>query len=185
RGSARSIAGLNIFAVLTGCQDLFLDFGGHEGAAGFEIEPARIPELERRLQESVDRTVNLDELVPLLSIDAEVGPEQLTLSLVKELEKLAPFGEGNPDPVLLIRDLPLLDLKTVGGQGRHLKAWFGNNGARVEAIGFGLGGRADKLVNQRRYDLAVNLASNEYNGFETAQLSLVDIRESRFQETGE
>jgi len=81
-------------------------------------------------------------------------------------------------PVFLISNLELADFKKVGKDGKHFKAWFSRNGLRLETIGFGLGKIADKMDHQKLYDIAVNLESNEYNGFETAQLSLIDIREA-------
>lgn len=178
RGSARSTEGLNIYEILDSCRDLFLDFGGHEGAAGFEISPENIPELKRRLSARVEEAIKPEDLIPRVKIDAEMGPSEITLSLIKELERLAPFGEGNPAPVFMLRGLCLSNFKKVGSDGKHLKAWFARDGINLETIGFGLGNLAGKLDYQKVYDIAVNLESNEYNGFETAQLSLVDVRES-------
>ncbi len=175
RGSARSIDGLNIFEILDSCHDLFLDFGGHEGAAGFEIEPENIPELERRLYSRVEETIRGEDLIPTVEIDAEIAPQQITLGLIKELERLAPFGEGNPAPVFMIRGLELSDFKKVGADGKHMKAWFGRERMRLETIGFGMGSRPNLTVGNQ-YDVAFNLEANEYNGFESAQLSLVDLR---------
>lgn len=178
RGSARSVAGFNIYAILDSCRDLFLDFGGHEGAAGFEIEPARVPELQQRLGEQLAKNVDPESMVPKLELDAQIDPQEISLALIRELEKLAPFGEGNPSPLFMIGGLALAELKTVGKEGKHLKAWFGSNGIRLETIGFGFGALAGKLDYNKEYDLAVNLEANEYNGFESVQLSLVDIREA-------
>ncbi|MFA5113644.1 MAG: single-stranded-DNA-specific exonuclease RecJ [Candidatus Margulisiibacteriota bacterium] len=178
RGSARSVAGFNIYAILDSCRDLFLDFGGHEGAAGFEIEPARVPELQQRLGEQLAKNIDPESMVPKLELDAQIDPQEISLALIRELAKLAPFGEGNPSPLFMIGGLALAELKTVGKEGKHLKAWFGSNGIRLETIGFGFGALADKLDYNKEYDLAVNLEANEYNGFESVQLSLVDIREA-------
>jgi single-stranded-DNA-specific exonuclease len=177
RGSARSMDGLDIYAILDACRDLFLDFGGHAGAAGFEIDPDNIPELERRLMEEAEQRVREEDLIPRIEIDAEVAPEQITLNMVKEIEKLAPFGEGNPDPVFIMRDLGLEEFKTVGKKNRHLKAWFTHHGVTLETVGFGLGEMQKELAYNKRYDIAFNLESNEFNGFERAQLSLVDVKE--------
>lgn len=178
RGSARSVEGLNIFSLLDSCRDLFIDFGGHEGAAGFEIETGKIPELKGRLMAEVDRRLKPEELVPKIEIDAEIEPRQITLGLIKELELLAPHGEGNPAPVFMIRGLTLSDYKQVGKDGKHFKAWFSQAGVNLEAIGFGLGSLADQMDHNLEYDIAVNLESNEWNGFESVQLSLLDIKES-------
>ncbi|MDD4179608.1 MAG: single-stranded-DNA-specific exonuclease RecJ [Candidatus Margulisbacteria bacterium] len=178
RGSARSIDGLSIYKILETCRDLFLDFGGHEGAAGFEIETDKIPELRSRLKKLVDETINPAELVATVEIDAELFPDQISLGLIKQINRLAPFGEGNEPPVFMVRDLQLADFKKVGKTGKHFKAWFSKNGVELETIGFGLGGFADKMDHAKLYDIAFNLESNEFNGFEKAQLSLIDIREA-------
>jgi single-stranded-DNA-specific exonuclease len=181
RGSARSVNGFNIYELLHNCRDLFLDFGGHARAAGFEIAPENIVALKRRLTEQVEQMLKPEDLVSKIQIDVEIKAEQITLRLIKELERLAPFGEGNPAPVFALRNLQLTDFKTVGSAGKHLKAWFQQEEINLEAIGFGLGRMAGenspRLVAGNNYDLAVNLESNEFNGFERAQLSLVDIRE--------
>ena len=177
RGSARSVEGLNIFAILNSCRDLFIDFGGHEGAAGFEIPIEKIPELEARLKAEVETRLKPEDLIPRLEIDAELRPAQLTLGLLAELELLAPHGAGNPAPVFLLRGLALTDFKKVGKEGKHLKAWFDQDGVNLEAIGFGLGGNYSPGVGNN-YDIVFNLERNEWNGYERVQLSLIDIRES-------
>lgn len=178
RGSARSIEGLNIYELLDSCHDLFLDFGGHEGAAGFEILPAKIAELERRLRETIDVTISAEVLIPKVKIDAEINPATITLSLIKELEKIGPHGEGNTTPVYMSRNLQILDLRKVGSAGKHLKAKFSNGNISLETVGFGLGYLVNQLSYDKSYDIAYELSANEWNGFEMAQLSLVDIREA-------
>jgi single-stranded-DNA-specific exonuclease len=176
RGSARSVEGVNIFLLLDACRDLFLDFGGHEGAAGFAIIPENIPRLRERLMAAVKEQVDPAALELKLYIDAELKPAEISLGLIKELDRLAPFGEGNEAPIFQINGLPLTEFKLVGKNGRHLKAWFDLDGVRVETIGFGFASSGEKLVVGHKYDLAVNLGTNEFNGFEKAQLSLVDLR---------
>ncbi|MFA4844507.1 MAG: single-stranded-DNA-specific exonuclease RecJ [Candidatus Margulisiibacteriota bacterium] len=179
RGSARSVDGVNIFALLDSCRDLFLDFGGHEGAAGFSIAADNIPELKRRLKIKVEELIGPEQLLPTVEIDAELSPSQVSLGLVRELSRLAPFGEDNAEPLLLLRGMRLTERKKVGKGGKHLKARFERDGVTLETIGFGFGEIADSLVFQQPYDLAVNLESNEYNGFESVQLSLNDLREEK------
>jgi single-stranded-DNA-specific exonuclease len=178
RGSARSIDGLNMYELLSSCQDLFMDFGGHEGAAGFEIKVENIPELGRRLLEKIDGMVSFEELKPRVMVDAELDPCQISMSLIKELEILDPHGEGNPTPVFMSRDLKLSSVRRVGKNKKHLKARFAAGEIILDTIGFSLGDFADKLDYNSTYDIAYQLESNEWDGFEKAQLSLVDIRES-------
>ncbi|MDD5382117.1 MAG: single-stranded-DNA-specific exonuclease RecJ [Candidatus Margulisbacteria bacterium] len=179
RGSARSIYGLSIYEVLDTCRDLFLDFGGHEGAAGFEVALENIPELKRRLKEKVEASVKLEALAPRINVECEIEPAQITLSLIKEIERIAPFGEGNAAPIFLIRNLSLADHRGVGKDGKHLKAWFSRDGIDLETIGFNLGSLAKRLDYDRTYDIIFRLESNEFNGFESAQLSLIDFKEAK------
>jgi len=178
RGSARSVEGFNIYGLLESCRDLFLDFGGHEGAAGFEIRSENIPELENRLKEKIDNLVTLEELRPRIAIDAELDPSAITMGLIKEMELLDPHGEGNPPPIFMSRGLNLIDIRRVGSKGRHLKLKFTDQSVNLDTIGFDMGSLADRLSYDGTYDVAYNLEANEWNGFEVAQLSLVDIREA-------
>ncbi len=178
RGSARSVDGFNIYQLLESCRDLFLDFGGHQGAAGFEIRSENIPELGDRLRAEIEKRVSFDDLQPRIAVDAELDPSAITMSLIKELELLDPHGEGNPPPVFMSRGLDLTDIRRVGSEGRHLKLKFTDKNINLDTIGFDMGGLADRLSYEGAYDIAYNLEANEYNGFETAQLRLVDMREA-------
>ena len=180
RGSARSIDGINIFNVLSECKDLFTDFGGHKKAAGFEVVEDNIPELTRRLKEIIDGIVSDEELVPTLEIESALDPKDITMSLASELELLDPHGEENPPPVFVSYGLKLIDMRRVG-DGTHLKARFTDGKVTLDSIGFSLGDLASKLKLGDLYDLAYNLEVNEFNGLESAQLNLVDIRNEEKQ----
>ncbi|OGC03173.1 single-stranded-DNA-specific exonuclease RecJ [candidate division WOR-1 bacterium RIFCSPLOWO2_02_FULL_46_20] len=176
RGSARSLAGVNIYKLLNACSDLFIDFGGHAGAAGFEIEADKVDEFRRKINTIVDNYISLNDLAPRILIEAELDPADITLNLARELEVLDPHGEGNPRPVFMSRKFSVADARKVGKDGRHLKLKFTNG---LEAIGFSLGAFSDGLSYDKVYDIAYRLEANEWNGFDSAQLSLVDIREAR------
>jgi single-stranded-DNA-specific exonuclease len=177
RGSARSVEGVNIFALLDSCRDLFTDFGGHEGAAGFEIDPKNIAELQLRLEKRAGEVLKEQDLIPKIIIDAELNPSRITLGQVRELDIFDPYGEGNPRPVFMSRKLGIYEMRKVGAKGKHLKIKFMNERVSIDAIGFNLGDLADRLSYNNVYDIAYKLEANEWNGFETAQLNLVDIRE--------
>lgn len=176
RGSARSIDGFNIFELLESCRDLFLDFGGHAGAAGFEIEANNIAELKKRLQQEMDQKVSFEELRAAVVIEATIDPVRISMGLVKELEILAPHGEGNPQPVFMSRGLKLYEMRQVGKTGSHLKLKLTDNEVILDVIGFGFGDLAEKLSYDNSYDVAYKLETNEWDGFESVQLRLVDIR---------
>lgn len=177
RGSARSLKGFNIFALLETARDLFLDFGGHENAAGFELEAEKIPEFEKRIKENIEPMIDCENLIPKILIDTEIESSNISLGLIKEIEALQPFGQGNPAPLFMTRGLLLGDIRRVGADGAHLKLKLSDGKIQLETIGFRQGDLANKLELNKSYDIAYNLESNEWNGFETAQLRLIDIRE--------
>jgi single-stranded-DNA-specific exonuclease len=175
RGSARSIDGINIFAVLNECRDLFTDFGGHKKAAGFEVVEDNIPELTRRLKEIIGELITDEDIVPTLEIESVLDPKDITMGLASELELLDPHGEENQPPVFASYGLKLIDMKRVG-DGSHLKARFTDGKVTLDSIGFSFGDVSTKLTLGGNYDLAYNLEVNEFNGYESAQLNLIDIR---------
>ncbi|MCX5751838.1 MAG: single-stranded-DNA-specific exonuclease RecJ [Candidatus Saganbacteria bacterium] len=178
RGSARSIEGFSVFALLKHAEDLFLDFGGHEGAAGFSIETSKLGELKERLQAAAEKQLSAELLVPVLGVDLELHFTEIASVFIKELGRLESYGEGNPVPVFMSREVILTDLRKVGAKGMHLKFVFSDGEKSMEAIGFGFGILAEVLDLDKTYDIAYNLSLNDYGGYENPQLSMVDIRES-------
>ncbi|PIS28123.1 single-stranded-DNA-specific exonuclease RecJ [Candidatus Saganbacteria bacterium CG08_land_8_20_14_0_20_45_16] len=178
RGSARSVAGVNIFELLKSCADLFTHFGGHSGAAGFSILEDNLPELTVRLRETANQNISAYDLAPKLVLEAEISLVELSLSLVQQFAQLEPYGQGNSQPVFLSRNLKILDMKKVGKDGRHFKAKFCANDIILDTIAFSKGSWVDELSYDQTYDLAYRLEANEWNGFVNVQLSLVDIREA-------
>jgi single-stranded-DNA-specific exonuclease len=177
RGSARSIAGFNIIAALTTCQDLFVRFGGHARAAGFTIKTDHLPELEHRLLAHAETHLTDDLLAPSLIIDATIPMSQLTWEFFDTLASFEPFGEGNVQPVLMSQQLLASDIRTVGSSGQHLKLRLSQNGGKPEeAIAFGLGHLAEPLRKHPWIDVAYTLETNVWNGDHSLQLNVKDFR---------
>lgn len=177
RGSARSVDGFNIFELLQTCKDLFIDFGGHEFAAGFEIDSKDIEELKGRLKSESSKRIRPEDLEPRLQIDCEIEGRDISLGLVNGLEALSPFGKGNSEPVFMTRGLRLTESRRVG-DGSHLKAKFTDGRVTLETIGFGLGGAFPNLNYSSSYDIAYELRSSQWNGYESAELRLIDLKEA-------
>ncbi|NJN68422.1 MAG: single-stranded-DNA-specific exonuclease RecJ [Chloroflexaceae bacterium] len=177
RGSARSIAGFNIIQAMTACGDLFVRFGGHSRAAGFTIETRRLADLETRLLDIAERELPDHLLVPTLWIDAEVALPTVTWELFQELAGLKPFGEGNPQPLLMSRGVQAQEVRAVGTRGQHLKLRLSTNGRRAEdAIAFGLGHLAEPLRKYPWIDVAYTLELNTWNGSHSLQFQVRDFR---------
>lgn len=180
RGSARSVAGFNIVEALTACKELFVRFGGHSMAAGFTIASDRIPELEARLQAIA--AVQLDEalLVPTLYVDAEVEPTALNWALFNEIGQLEPFGQANPQPLLLSRAVEVFAARAVGAEGQHLRLSLGRaNQVRFDAIAFRLGHLAEALQKHPVIDIVYTLEKHEWNGQRSLRLNVKDFRRAQ------
>lgn len=175
RASCRSVPDFDIVRALDQCADLLLRHGGHAQAAGFTVSNDNLPALQERLSALAREAGTGRPRQAPLEIDAEVQARQLGPGLLQQLDSLEPTGAGNPPPLLLLRAARVLDRRLVGRDGRHLKLQLaGDNGARLEAIGFRLGERARHLP--QRVDLAFHLERNEWRGRHRLQLNLQDIR---------
>ncbi|MBP1464100.1 single-stranded-DNA-specific exonuclease RecJ [Candidatus Chloroploca sp. M-50] len=176
RGSARSVPGFSIIDALTQCQDLFVRFGGHAAAAGFTIHTLRLPELEARLLAIAEQHLTDEMLVPRLLIDAEVELNRLDWGLLEELKRLEPFGQANPIPVLMSSRVEVVDVRTRGVGGQHLRLVVRKNGTTYEAIAFRMGHLADAVRRHPLLDLAYTFEDDEWNNDRRLQLKIKDFR---------
>jgi len=178
RGSLRSIPGIDVCSVLDQCQDLLVQYGGHEMAAGLSIARANIPAFRERFAARCGERLTDENRHPRLRIDGEVRPEEVDLGLAADLERLAPFGYGNPRPVFLIRRATLQGTPRVVGRG-HLKTAIQRNGApALDCIGFDLGSRVEAGVPTGPLDVVGHVTINEWNDRRNEQLQVIDFREA-------
>jgi single-stranded-DNA-specific exonuclease len=178
RGSARSVPGFSIIEALTECGDLFVRYGGHSAAAGFTIANERLPELEERLLRYAATRLP-DQPEPVLDIDAEASLGALNWELLEQIAALEPFGQANPQPVLLSRRVRVAGAWAKGAEGQHLKLRLddGAGGPSYDAIAFRLGHLAEHFQRPRQIDIAYTLEANEWNGSRTLQLNIKDLRQ--------
>lgn len=177
RASARSIYGFNIVEAINTCSDLLESCGGHEMAAGFSVENSKLEELKNRLAALAEKKINEEMLQPRLRIDMQLDLSDLSLDLASSLEKLAPFGLGNPEPVFMTDNLRIVDARIVGSDGKHLKLKVGDkNNNIIEAIAFGMGSQLVVLANNKSVSLVYNLDINEWNEDKKLQLKIKDFK---------
>lgn len=172
RGSCRSIPEFNITEALDQCSDLLVKYGGHSVAAGFTVANTNLELLQQRLHQIATHKLEDVELLPTLSIDAEVDLSEMNWATHALLEQLEPFGYGNPTPLLLSREVIVRDARVVGE--RHLKMTLSDGRAVWDAIAFRQGGWAGKLP--RRIDVVYTLEVNEWNEEKRLQLNVKDLR---------
>ncbi len=171
KGSGRSITGFHLHDALNACVDHLLKFGGHRHAAGLTIAEETLEAFVERFDEIADGLLTSDDLTPVLWIDMELGPEDLTLELVAELETMKPFGMGNPEPLFLLRKAEVVDCRIL--KETHLKMNLLAGGRRFEAIAFSMAGRA---VAGQIVDLVFSPGINVWNGKSSLQLTVKDLR---------
>ena len=170
KGSGRSVAAFDLHGALGACSSHLVRFGGHRAAAGLTIEPERVETFAAAFAAHADKVLGDDDLVPVTRVDAIVPGNKLHLQLAGELQRLAPFGLGNPSVTLLVDGCEIADVSTVG-EGKHLRFRVRQRGRDSgSAIAFGLGAQLDRFRREQRYDVAVRLQENRWNGTVSPQL---------------
>lgn len=172
RGSARSIEAFDMHAALAHCSDLLVRWGGHRAAGGVTLDARAIPELRARLAAWADDHLSAADLEPVERVDAVVAGDELSMALVEELDRLAPFGNGNERPRLLAVGAEIVDAQTVGADRRHLKCRVTTGGSTAPAIGFGLGEYAQTVTTSGRVDVCLKASINRFRGSESLQLEI-------------
>ena len=179
RGSLRSIPGLNIIEVVEACGDLLDRFGGHAAAAGVSLPTEHLPALEERMEQIIAERIGSGIPEPEHLYDFQMPSSLFSLDTARAIGQLAPFGEGNPEPVFLAEGLAVREARPVGKTGTHLKLLLSaSDGRAFDAIGFSLADRIPDLAPGDRIDALFQLDENEWNGRVNVQLKLVDIRRS-------
>jgi single-stranded-DNA-specific exonuclease len=172
-GSCRSIPEFNIIQALNQCGGLFLHFGGHAQAAGFTILTRNLPRLQQVLLESATQGLEGVDMRPRLDIDAEVKLSDLGGDTYPMIQKLAPFGQGNPVPVFISRNVEVIETRTMGNGGEHLRFRFRQNGTTWDAVGFRLGSYLSEVVSP--LDIVYTLEIDSWNGQNTLRLNVIDF----------
>lgn len=170
KGSGRSISGFHLLEALHACGGYLQRYGGHRAAAGVTVPLENMAAFAAAFEQAATVQLADQELIPQLLLDAELEPRELTLQLVAELQSLGPFGMGNPTPVLLLKAMQVLDVRTFGQGNVNLR--FQKDGVQFRAVGWGMAGRGVPAL----VDLACTVKIETWNGCEQIKLELKDFR---------
>ena len=173
RGSARSTSGVDIGAAIAGCGELLMHHGGHPGAAGVTLDAANIDRFQRELSRQVDQH-RIDAGPEGLHIDAALPFSEVSLSLAEEIERLAPFGNGNPLPKFISQGLTVVQDRRIGRDGAHRRLLLQDREERRQTAVWWRS--ADVDLPGGAVDIAYTLGVNEYRGERAAQLTLEAVR---------
>lgn len=178
RGSARSIAEIDMMDCLKDCRDLLEKFGGHRQAAGVVVSRENFNQFYEKLSGLIEKKLAGKEISSLLEIDQEINPEEINWDLMEEIKKMEPFGEGNSEPVFLMKNTEVLEAKICGNGSKHLKLSLRGAGGSpkiFDSIGFGMGNNSS-IKNGDKIDIVFNLREDSWNGNKKIQLRLVDLK---------
>jgi single-stranded-DNA-specific exonuclease len=169
---------IDLYEALSECSERLLRFGGHQAAAGITIDERQIEAFRGDFCEAVARQWTDKEIVPEIKIDAEAALGQLNLQTIKQLEMLAPFGAGNPRPVLYCRDIELDEpARRMGGGDRHLTVKLRQGAKVVRGVAFSAGDWCDAMnATDGPIEIAYRPVINEFRGLRKVEIQLVDWR---------
>ena len=173
-GSARSVEGINITEAIAANHDLLLTYGGHPMAAGLAINPERIPEFRKALSRTIQASGVDTRQESLLQIDGYLPLSELTLDLVQDIERLAPFGAGNPPVVLATRNLNLTGYVAIGRTDEHLQLTIEDDFGYTQRSIWWQG--AGFPLPQSPFDLAYTVRASTYKGQRDVQVEWIDYR---------
>ncbi len=175
QGSGRSVRHFPLHEVLAACGGHLLSYGGHAMAAGVKLRADRVAAFTAAFQAEAARRLTAADLRPQLRLDDEVALAALTADVVEAVQRLAPFGEGNPRPRLATTPVELVDRpRVVGRSGTHLQFSVRQDGVYRRAIAFGHGAWADELAEHRWVRLACEPIIDEWNGQRRVGLKVID-----------
>ncbi len=176
KGSGRSIPGFDLYEALTECKESIEKFGGHAMAVGINVKKDKLEEFKERL-EQIAKDKNIEEIVPILKIDAQISLDEINKEMVNSLKELEPFGEENKNPLFVFKNLKIDSIRALS-EGKHLKLTLKDNKNIVNAIGFNLGEFANEYKIGDKIDVVGNLEINSFNGVDNIQINIKDLMKS-------
>ena len=176
KGSGRSIPGFDLHDALMKCQNTIEKFGGHAMAIGITIRRERVEEF-REAFEQVAKEAKIDEIIPIINIDAKINLSEINKETVASLKQLEPFGEGNKTPIFVFRNLKIDSIRALS-EGKHIKMTLKEENTIINAIGFNLGYLSDEYRIGDKIDVVGTLEINSFNGVDNLQINIKDVMKS-------
>ena len=176
KGSGRSIPGFDLHDALMKCLDHIEKFGGHSMAIGITIKRNELENLKESL-EKVAKDEHIEDIIPIIHIDAKIPLSEITKEMVDSLKELEPFGEGNKMPVFVMKNLKIDSIRALT-EGKHLKLTLKDGNNIIDAIGFNMGELTEEYKIGDKIDVVGVLEINSFNGVDSVQINMKDIMKS-------
>lgn len=177
KGSGRSVDSFNLFNALEAHRELFTTFGGHPAACGLSFDQGNIVPLQIALEEEASQQKFNPTVKQPLPIAMQLEPADVTQQLYNDIQRVAPFGPGNMEPVFELNNVKVVDVKTMGQEHQHLKFSIVSGKENLTVVAFGQGNLATLLsAPTGQVNLAVKVSLNEWRGKKSVQLMLEDLQ---------
>ena len=177
KGSGRSIPGFDLHKALCETSEYLSKYGGHEMAVGLSLEKSNFEKFKNAFELYADKS-NISKIVPIINIDKLVTYKDLNIDIVKELDKLEPYGEANKCPLIAYKNLRIDSIRVLT-EGKHMKLTLKTeNNNIISVMGFNMGYRAEEFLIGDKVDVVGTLEINSFNGRESVQINLKDIMKS-------
>ena len=173
KGSGRSIPGFDLHEALMKCQNTIDRFGGHSMAIGITIKRDKFEDFKKEFEE-VAKEAKIDEIIPIINIDAKINLSEINKEMVASLKQLEPFGEGNKTPIFAFKNLKIDSIRALS-EGKHIKMTLKDGNTIINAIGFNLGYLADEYKIGDKIDVVGTLEINSFNGVDNLQINVKDV----------
>jgi single-stranded-DNA-specific exonuclease len=174
-GSARSVAGFNVYEAIHSCKDLLMGYGGHFYAAGMTLALDKVEAFRERFEEVVASTISPDLLIPEIVIDAEVSFKDLKQPLYNIIHQMEPFGPENMRPLLIVKNVTDSGYSRVV-KDQHIKFSLRQDNILFNGIGFGMAAKFNLLQSKKPVDIVFTLDENEWNNEKHLQLRVIDFK---------
>ena len=176
KGSGRSVPGFDLHGSLCACSNLLEKYGGHAMAVGLSLKLDNLEAFKNKL-EDIAKENKVNEIVPVIYIDAQITNKDFNIDFVKQIKQLQPFGESNKVPIFIYKNLKIDSIRTLT-EGKHLKLTLKDENNIINSIGFNMGHLGDDFRIGDKVDIVGNIEINSFNGNDTVQINMKDIMKS-------
>lgn len=177
KGSGRSVPGFDLYKAISSTKEYLLGFGGHTMACGLSLTVENFEKFKEAISKYIDENLDISKLEKEIYIDEILTIDDLDIEKIKELKSLEPFGEENPEPIIMYKNVEINGIRTLS-ENKHLKLSLKKNDKIIDAIGFNLGELAEKYKIGDTIDIVGNIEINSFNGKDLIQIRLIDIRKA-------
>ncbi len=174
-GSARSVAGFDLYNAIKQCDDLLDQWGGHQAAAGLTMSLDKVDAFREKFESIVAATIEEEMLTPVIEYDLELSLHDVTFTFCRSIERFGPFGPENMRPVFITRNVQCVSQPRIVGNNHLQLTIVDENGISHRAIGFGFGDIYEKFENNPVFDICYTVDINEFRGTKSINLNIKDI----------